>query len=106
MSKLEFCAECESILVLKKNKEDKVVNFCEVCKKSYEIKKKILRRKTKKTISQHKEMVEAAMYDDTMPRIEKNCKICSNDILVYFKDKETMKNVYVCRSCNNYWTNL
>jgi DNA-directed RNA polymerase subunit M/transcription elongation factor TFIIS len=105
MSNVKFCEKCEKILMLKIGKNKDIVNFCELCKGSYKIEGHILKHKKKTSINRYKDIAEAALYDDTMPRIRKKCKHCSNDILVYFKDIDTMRNVYVCRLCKKSWIN-
>ena len=103
MSEIKFCEQCHNLMTLKVGKDKNIVYYCELCDLVEKAETNILKSRKKQTIEKHAEMAETALYDDTLPRIKKKCKSCDNDILIYFKDTETLRNVYVCRACSRYW---
>jgi DNA-directed RNA polymerase subunit M/transcription elongation factor TFIIS len=107
--KRRFCDKCGDFLTLKKIKDKKVVLYCLNCKEEYDIESNILIYKVgvKQNQKIKTNVLTAMLYDKiTYPKIKKKIpshKDCDNEILVYARDVNTMKNVYVCQKCKKSW---
>lgn len=100
---MSFCEKCGKLLELVLH-ENKVVNRCAICREHFKIKGNIFKMYKKKNMTQYKDKVESALYDDILPVVKSKCKSCPNKYLKYFKDEKTLMNIYVCVKCQKYWT--
>jgi DNA-directed RNA polymerase subunit M/transcription elongation factor TFIIS len=99
----KFCKKCERFMtfVIKNNI---IYKYCEVCNEYVEYKKKIIQEKQK--FNKKKRFYYAMIHDNiTYPSTNKKIAnhSCGNDILIYAKNYETMKNFYVCQNCGKSW---
>ena len=99
MNKLKFCGVCEKFLEPRIGKTGKTSYHCDFCKTDIPIVGNVIKYYKPKKLTSQQSMAETALYDNTLPRIRKKCKKCDNDVLIYYKDESTMRNVYICRTC-------
>ena len=105
MTQKKFCDQCENVLRISEDAQKRVSLYCEDCQVHIPFSGGLIAEKKYKTTKNYDEMLFTALYDDTLPRVRTKCSNCPNDIIIYFRDKSTMKNIYFCRSCRNYWQN-
>tara|TARA_B100001094_G_C18189040_1_gene805894 strand:+ start:3919 stop:4278 length:360 start_codon:yes stop_codon:yes gene_type:complete len=116
---VSFCKVCDNLLYLYENEETKQLYLgCKTCGNNQENTKTCiydnqLSIDLSKTIGQNKHLKE----DITLPSIQNNSNIrCPNvdcqtnksgisNILYLKYDKENMKYMYLCKECNQTWTN-
>lgn len=100
-----FCNKCEEILGYKVIDEI-LVKYCSNCN---EIEKNINPKTiVTKNFSKNKvniDKVRSVVYDDYLyPEIKKKIpEHKCGDTISYYLDMDSMKRVYVCKKCRNYW---
>ena len=117
---INFCSGCENILYIYSDEENQLYLGCKVCgwKKDYKETKYIYSNAfnidLSETINQNKNLIN----DITLPSIKNNLNMkCPNSEcesiveekpsdIVYLKyDNDNLKYMYVCKYCNQKWTN-
>ena len=99
---MNFCKSCQNLLQPIEI-DGKVVYFCNICKKTSKLKSNIILKSEQVTSKVNMKLIYAALYDDTLPRKEKKCKNCKNNILIYRTNIKTMRNTYICRNCQKFF---
>jgi len=98
---MKFCDRCSGFLTIVTEKNE-IYNKCYICNIKSKLDNKILAQSTSKENRRNEILSIAALYDDTYPVKKQKCNSCKNDIIHYFVDKKTYKNIYVCRKCKSY----
>ena len=111
---MDFCTECGDLLVVdtrepdSQNKDDKNKLFytCLKCDNRKEAKPEdyILYSEDFTRPRNLDSLVRYACYDITVPREYKKCPKCKKEeIAAIIRMPNTLKGVYICCKCKNYW---
>tara|TARA_Y100000996_G_C22510861_1_gene638325 strand:+ start:520 stop:867 length:348 start_codon:yes stop_codon:yes gene_type:complete len=112
---INFCNNCNNLLFLYSNEDDKLYYGCKVCSNIQEYNNKQNLLKSSDTIN--KEIIntnENLINDITLPRISNPNIKCINEEcakknkskVIYIKyNSQELKYIYICENCGKKWTN-
>ena len=118
---INFCDKCDNLMYLYSNEENNALYLgCKVCgrKKDFIENKCIYSSEFNMDLSETMNQNEYLANDNTLPNIQGNQNIkCPNQECISIKeekpsnvmyikyDQENLKFMYICKYCNQKWTN-
>lgn len=103
---MEFCDYCSTMLVLDTEDTKELMNICTNCGHKQPIKNttKIYEEKfDETTLSEN--LLKYACDNIVVPRKMEYCPTCKKEEIVsIIRKKVTLKEIYICCKCKNYWS--
>ena len=114
---LQFCDNCENLMFIYLDEDEELLYRCKNCnfqKKGDSLTKCIYRndlQNKEKIQEMNIRMNDFIKYDPTLPSIDSDNITCPNDtcdnkdILYILNNIDEMKYTYICKKCNEQWSN-